>query len=254
MSTKALWHLASHKKNTPFFIGLENGWYFLAKLTMKWQVYANRPCRPWSSLMFLGGCISWIAFTLSGSRWKLLDVTTNPRNFTLETPWKDFIDSFLTDEPSSSQILSLSILCGLLCFGVWPRYYQCNILQPFVNDLIKLQPWPANTWLQHSLGERASSCSSIPPWCLEGCMLFISCTYFDLVISRKAINEGHPFKTAYHIDYNIGNWEWKVVFWTSIVQISEVYANPHFSIFHYNGYDVSQPVGVLFFVDESTSF
>lgn len=110
----------------PFFINLEMDLHFLVRLVMKWQIYASRPCKPWSFFIFLGGCIYCIVFTFSRSRWIPFDVTTKQRNFPLDTPKKVLLYSSLVNQPSLNQILFPGLWCGVLCFSFLLQYHRCS--------------------------------------------------------------------------------------------------------------------------------
>ena len=68
ISSNACWQASSQMNETPFFINLAKGWHLPERFEINLRMYANRPCNPLSSLRFLGGCISWIARTFSGSK------------------------------------------------------------------------------------------------------------------------------------------------------------------------------------------
>ena len=106
ISSNGCWQASSKLNETPFFINFVKGWHHLKRLEINLQMYAN----PLSSLRFLGGCISWIARTLSGSRWIPLDVTTNLGIYRWLPSGRIWWDLFLIDVPTCYRILSSDLL------------------------------------------------------------------------------------------------------------------------------------------------
>jgi hypothetical protein len=74
----------------------------------------------------------------------------------------------------------------------------------------------------------------------------------DLVVAREAVHKGESFMAGAIVDNLIDERHWKVVFWTSVIEIAKVGANADGALFLVDGYRVGNPRSVSDGVDESS--
>jgi hypothetical protein len=66
-----------------------------------------------------------------------------------------------------------------------------------------------------TIGERT-------PWTNECCFVLVLRFDLDLIISQKNIHERKGFTTGAFINDLVDEWGWKIIFWTCLVQITEI--------------------------------
>jgi len=210
ISSNAFWRALSQMNETPSFVNLVKGWQRPERFDMNFRIYASRPCKPLSSLRFLGGCISWTVRIFSGSRWILLDVTTNPRN--LPHPGRTWSGSSSTGEPAWCRTLFLGLRGDCLCRDFSRRCHRYSILRSCVYAHERSHSWHVDMSYQHFSNQRALLCSSIFPkvsW--KMCAFHLQGTFL-FGYTLEAIHEGYSLKTKCVVNHNIHDWEREFVF------------------------------------------
>ena len=71
-----------------------------------------------------------------------------------------------------------------------------------------------------------------------------------MVGTRKIIHKVAQFISDNRVDQHVYAWEEKAVFWTSFVEIGEVYTHPPLSIGLLDQDYIGQPIGIADFLDE----
>jgi hypothetical protein len=106
-----------------------------------------------------------------------------------------------------------------------------------VDNLFRVDPWHDLVAIQASIGD-------------ERRLFLIFRVHEDLVVARKCIHKVEQLVPGGRVDQCIDAWEREAVFWTGLVEVSEVYKYPPLFVgFLHHDY-IRQPVGVVDFLDE----
>jgi hypothetical protein len=114
----------------------------------------------------------------------------------------------------------------------------------------------ANLWLKHYANHSSESWASIFQtfWHShktksfergdETGFLLILLRHPTLMVARETIQQRHNRRVGHRVHNLIHPWEWVVVFWCSLVEVSEVDTHPPFPILFLDRHRVDQPLGV----------
>jgi len=80
-----------------------------------------------------------------------------------------------------------------------------------------------------------------PPRTYKSHLVLILGSDVNLIVSKKSIHEGEYFSSCTLIDNMVNEGCGEVVFWTSLVQISEIHTNAYGSFLFINGNGIRNP-------------
>jgi len=163
ISSNASSQASSQRNETPFFINFVKGWQCPERFDMNLQICASHPCKPLSSLRFLGGCISWTTRIFFGSRWIPLDVMTIQGICHWLPPGRTWLGSSSTGEPVWCRTIFSALRGDRLCHDSLRRYHWHSILWSCVYAHGKSHSWHVNMSHLRSSSQRALLYSSIYP-------------------------------------------------------------------------------------------
>ena len=144
-------------------------------------------------MRFLGGCMLWIALTLSGLRWIPFDVIMNPKNLPLEIPKKYFVGFIFS---WCARIIS-NIVSKSRRWSFLSRTF-CRLSEVVAENYTHCTLISCSRVLQ---SERHHDVAVYPQRCSERCMLFVIRVHLDLIVSREPIHERHSFKPTRAVDH-----------------------------------------------------
>ena len=83
--------------------------------------------------------------------------------------------------------------------------------------------------------------ANVPEWGSECGFVLIGWVNLNLIITRESIHKGESLVASTVIDNLIDERNWKVVFWTCIIEIMKVGADANSTLFFVDGYRVGHP-------------
>src|SRR3954462_8538431 len=187
-----------------------------------------------------------IAFTFSGSREIPLELMTNPRNFPVDTSKKDLV-GFIFSWCRLSQVSKMISLAAA---------FDGNVIHITLDRLAYVGPKDfvhcplvgRSSILQTKRHDRIAIDSQR---CPERGVLFIGREHLNLIVPRESIHKGHALEATCVINHDIRNWQGKLIFRASIIEIPKVNANPDFTIPLGDWNDIRYPIRMLFFPDKT---